>query len=136
MATHIKNWHSRAMVVTWMGVAIILSVATSACAIPDEELESSSTWESIARTRVAFTPVPMSTNGKALIDELIACDGPNKWDRDMMVQRLTEDHEYVELLTQFLEVCHLANSPSAPTPHPTITPVPTISQRPTHSNPT
>ena len=47
----------------------------------------------------------------------VTCAGPGKWDRAMMIERLREDSEYIELVGQFLEGCKLAKSA---TPRPTI----------------
>ena len=61
------------------------------------------------------TPEP---DGVALIDELIACDGPGVWDRALMLERLQADGDkYLEHVEVALEICTLAKSaPPTPTP--------------------
>ena len=58
------------------------------------------------------------TDGIALIDALIACDGPGKWDRPRLLGNLRRDEPaYMDTLRTHLEVCHLVNAQLADQPN-------------------
>ena len=67
----------------------------------------------------ANTPAAFDmTAGIALIDDLIACDGPGKWDRSGLLSNLRRDEAaYMNTLRTHLEVCHLVNAQLADRPN-------------------
>ena len=82
----------------------------------------SSDSPAIAPGLPAPTGIPVNASGHALIEELIACDGPGYWDREVLRNNLERDgQEQVEFLQTMLEGCYLAKTA---TPQPTLIPEP------------
>ena len=68
---------------------------------------------------VACSEQEAEEDGVAMVDQLIACDGPDVWDRDMLLLNLERDtYNTIELLKRNLEVCGLDTLEENETPSP------------------
>ena len=91
---------------TFFGALALLLIATVACG------ESSPPMA---------TPNPNVSDGLLLIEQVIACDGEQHWDKSVMTQNVLNEQEgYIELLRTILADCEYAKTVTR-TPSPTLT---------------
>lgn len=73
-------------------------------------------------SQVNLSPTPSTehdVDGRALVDELIACDGPGEWDRDRLLENLDLNRDgTIEYLKQNLDACRFFTQGGDATPTP------------------
>ena len=115
----------------FLGWVLLIVVVVVFAPDDDESLPAATSTPipALAATPRPSTPrLPSTTTqrGTALIDELIACDGPGLWNRAILLNRLDRDGEKeIERVQQLLDGCKLANTIATRTPPSTPSPVPT-----------
>ena len=74
---------------------------------------------------MSLSPTPLiegKVDGRALVDELIACDGPGVWDRDRLLENLElGEDSTIEYLKRNLDACLFFTQGGDATPSPSTT---------------